>query len=122
MKNALSWCALALAATGAFGQMPRMGRPPVEAFSACEGRTEGAACRFDAPHGLVQGECRTMREGRPVCVPAGNRGGDGPQSGAEIAGRNPKAIRVESRLPDTNQGSCFDNGGAIPCPPAGSPT
>ena len=113
-----------------FGQVPGRGGPPPEAFAACQGRAEGSACRFEAPHGTVPGTCRTMGEGRPVCVPAGGGPGrmEGQQradrpprnSGADIAAHDPGAVRVESRLPDTNQGSCFDNERLIPCPPAGS--
>lgn len=144
MKRAVFCHALALVATTALGQMPGMGRPPAEAFSTCEGRPEGSACQFDAPHGQVQGECRTMREARPVCVPAAGRSSDGQRNrspgqtqgtaspgssrgdrptpfGAAIAGSNAKAVRVESRIPDTSQGSCFDSSQTIPCPPAGSP-
>lgn len=85
-----------------------------------------------------------MREGYLVCVPAGNRSGDGvrrqelggnlndnarqtnrddmpPPFGAVISGTNPQAINVDSRVPDSRQGSCFDNRNLIPCPTAGSP-
>jgi len=41
--------------------------------------------------------------------------------GADIAAANPDAIPVANRVPDTHQGSCFDNSGEIPCPVPGSP-
>jgi hypothetical protein len=52
-------------------------QPPQEAFDACEGLTEGAACTVPAPHGQVEGTCRVMQQDR-VCVPAG---GPPPESG-----------------------------------------
>lgn len=116
----------------------------MEAFSACTGHTEGTACSFEAPHGRVTGECRKMREGRPVCVPTANRADGNPRMrqsagspngttrrnnrgdmlppfGAVIGGSNPQAMRVDSRVPDSHQGSCFDNSSLIPCPSSGSP-
>ncbi len=114
----------------------RMGGPPPAAFSACRGHASGAACAFEAPHGTVRGTCRAMREPSLVCVPAG-----GPPMGGEasaspgrqpppmrirrarvhIASQNPSALRVASRLPDTGQGSCFDDSRQIPCPSRGQP-
>lgn len=41
--------------------------------------------------------------------------------GAEIAADNPAAQRVDSRVPDTHQGSCFDDDGMMPCPQRGAP-
>lgn len=116
-KHALCRVWLALAASAAFAQMPAPGKPPAEAVAACQGRPERSACRFAAPLGPVEGECRVMREGWPVCVP--NRRSSPP--GVDIAARNLSAIRVESRLPDTRQGSCFDTDGPIPCPEPGRP-
>ncbi len=37
----------------------------------------------------------------------------------DIAGSNPAALQVRSRIPDTRQGSCFDDSNAIPCPQPG---
>lgn len=34
---------------------PHTAAPPPEAFDACAGRAEGAACGFNAPHGRVIG-------------------------------------------------------------------
>lgn len=126
MKKQLFACCLLLVSLVALGQSG----PPAEAFAACSGRNERTACQFSAPHGLLQGECRTMREGRPVCVPAGGGQnaprqerpeGAGKRFGADIAATNPRAIAVVSRVPDTGQGSCFDTGNVIPCPAAGAP-
>ena len=41
--------------------------------------------------------------------------------GADIVAHNPEAQPVASRVPDTNQGSCFDTTHEIPCPATGSP-
>ncbi|MCF8199039.1 MAG: DUF1566 domain-containing protein [Sulfuritalea sp.] len=40
---------------------------------------------------------------------------------AEISAHDPKAKRVDSRVPDTRQGSCFENYGVIPCPDGAAP-
>jgi hypothetical protein len=112
---------------------PPMGGPPPEAFSACSGKTSGAECRFAAPHGEVSGTCRQMRQPELICVPAGGpppRMGGGPPPvggqgsvprGAEIARSYSGARPVASRIPDTGQGSCFDNSAIIPCPQPGQP-
>ncbi|QID18610.1 DUF1566 domain-containing protein [Nitrogeniibacter mangrovi] len=125
-------------ATG-WAQSPPVGPPP-EAFSACQGLREGTTCAFEAPHGTVRGTCRRMREPTPVCVPAGGPPGPDPLAGAPaarspqgaamrpprgpqtpIASRYAGAVRVASRLPDTGQGSCFDDHRAIRCPAPGEP-
>lgn len=111
------------------------GGPPPASFNACSGRAESAACAFEAPHGRVSGTCRTMRDGRPACVPGwegterveradgmdGRSAGGGaqPGMGADIANRNPGAKKVVSLVPDTGQGSCFDSRGTIRCPAKG---
>jgi hypothetical protein len=70
--------------------------------------------------------------GRGGLNPQGfNRGGgfgQGPGSGfrgrpkrVNIAEHDASAQPVASRIPDTNQGSCFDNNNEIPCPPKGQP-
>lgn len=43
-----------------------------------------------------------------------------PRRGAEIAAHDPAALPVNSRLPDTHQGSCFDDHSLIPCPTRGA--
>jgi hypothetical protein len=45
-------------------------QPPEEAFEACEGLTEGAACTVQAPRRQVEGTCRPIHQDL-VCVPAG---------------------------------------------------
>lgn len=112
--------------------MPR-NEPPAEAFVACSGRSVSAGCAFQAPRGTVEGHCRIMREGRPVCVPDGHGGplpraasrqeshraprfdNDATPFGVAIAGANPAARKVGGKIPDTRQGSCFDAKSAIPC-------
>jgi len=41
--------------------------------------------------------------------------------GADIAADNPAAQNIRSKLPDTGQGSCFDDRGPIACPRDGQP-
>jgi hypothetical protein len=136
MKRML-FCCLLFIALPAFGQMHKPGgTPPPEATAACEGQAEGSGCNFDAPRGQVQGECRNVPNGGLACVPqhrsirrqpeadtgsSGQRVGSATPFGADIAGNNPDAIRVNSHVPDTHQGSCFDDNGIIPCPPRGAP-
>src|SRR5690606_9269229 len=127
---------------------PPFGGPPPEAKQACQGRAEGSACGFDAPHGRIEGSCRQVPEGH-LCVPehgmrpqggptptgrpqAGMPQMEMPQGGRPMdrQGRPPRvdiaataagAIPTGSRIPDTNQGSCFDADGIIPCPAPGQP-
>ena len=117
---------------------PLMNGPPPEARQACADRGDGDSCGFKAPHGQIDGVCRVVPEGR-VCVPSdqsrqrmsnsrmqvsaddGRSMQSGSPFGAEIAGTNPEAIRVRSKLPDTHQGSCFDDQKVIPCPKQGQP-
>ncbi len=42
--------------------------PPAEAIAACRGSREGASCRFQSPHGTVQGMCRSLA-GEIACAP-----------------------------------------------------
>lgn len=136
MKRMLLLCCLLLIVSPAFGQMRGPGGvPPPEATAACEGRAGGSSCSFDAPRGQVQGECRKLPNGGMACVPqrrgmrrqpdtfpgSSQRVGSETPFGAKIAADNPDAIRVNSRVPDTHQGSCFDNNGIISCPPRGAP-
>ncbi len=54
-------------------------------------------------------------------MPPPSGGFRGAPHGANIAAGNPAAIRVASRVPDTHQGSCFDDSGIAPCPQRGRP-
>jgi hypothetical protein len=122
MKAASLGITLLLIACSAAAQPPT-GGPPQQAFEACSGKHPGTGCSFQAPHGTVAGTCRQMREPRLVCVPGGpgasrQRGMPGPGA-VTIARDNPKAIPVSSRIPDTGQGSCFDNRTPIACPEPG---
>lgn len=142
-RFALIW--LGLCTVGLASAQPLAVKVPPEAFAVCEGKALGEDCNFLMPRGEVRGTCRIMREGRPVCVPAGGPGGGmnrppqgmvpdmqregmrpGPDGGrtdprVDIAGHDPSARKVASRIPDTHQGSCFDDNGVIPCPKPGAP-
>ncbi len=176
--------------------------PPQEAYMACQGRGQGGACGFNAPHGRITGTCRTFpgqARGRTFCVPSfghrpppgqgmGQGFGQGRQSGQPGFGRGqgfgppgfnrgrpqgsrgfgqgprrrqdfmagptgfqggpgrppgmgrrpgrgsgggpglrgyakakpyPGAVKLESRVPETGQSTCFNEGKAISCPPRG---
>lgn len=126
------WVMLSLPA-----QAELRGGPPTEALSACTGKYERSACNFETPRGMMSGTCRTVRNGNWACVPnsrpdsatqrslppqsdAGmSRNSGASRFGADIAGEN-AAIAVQSRVPDTHQGSCFDGEGIVPCPARGS--
>ncbi|WP_068829413.1 Lcl C-terminal domain-containing protein [Pseudomonas sp. BMS12] len=123
---------------------PPFGGPPPEAKQACQGQAEGSSCSFQAPHGRIDGSCRQVPEGN-VCVPAGGgmhpaggMPGQPPRTGDMRPGNEPMGLQqrpprvdiaatpanatpVSSRIPDTNQGSCFDADGVIPCPAPGQP-
>lgn len=43
-------------------------KPPVEALSACTGKSEGDSCSFRSPHGQISGTCRQMQN-QTACVP-----------------------------------------------------
>jgi len=50
--------------------------PPPEAYTACEGLSEGGACSVETPHGTLSGTCRVPRRGSLqeaslICAPAG---------------------------------------------------
>jgi len=132
-------CLLMLAASAAVAQpRPPGGGPPPEARQACADKPEGAACGFRARRGdTISGTCHTVPEGR-LCVPAGagraeppgqgvtgrpnGMGGNGAAPfGADIAADNPAARAVPGRIPDTRQGSCFDDRRTIACPAEGQP-
>lgn len=132
---------LALLAFPAQGQMPARpggGGPPPEAREACAGKAQGAACTIQTPRGALNGQCRQVPEAfacvpsrggpeantgaasRPMDEPRGG-GTAGAPHGADIAGDNPQALATPSRIPDTRQGSCFDDRQIIPCPARGQP-
>ena len=116
-----------LLATPVFAQ--QLPPPPPEAKSACEGQSQGQRCEFIAPHGKVSGQCREVREGL-LCVPdrmppmlnRSNQRNDQrnkppKRAKIDIDATTNDAEKTTSRIPDTNQGSCFDNHQKIPCPP-----
>ncbi|MCX6068444.1 MAG: hypothetical protein NT121_22295, partial [Chloroflexi bacterium] len=45
------------------------GTPPQAAISACSASSQGAACSFTSPNGLVSGACQTIQQVL-ACVPA----------------------------------------------------
>ncbi|MBM5782249.1 MAG: DUF1566 domain-containing protein [Pelagibacterales bacterium] len=127
----------------AFAQMPS---PPKEAFKACENSSQGSACSFKAPHGNVSGICYAMKEGKMICVPGESKtnsmahnsrdqsknqfsnNNQQPQRSqnspsrmmrVEISAKNSSAKKVKSLVPDTNQGTCFNDYSVISCPKEG---
>jgi hypothetical protein len=46
----------------------RPGGPPPEAYSACEGKSDGQSCTVETPHGRLEGVCHT-RDSHAFCVP-----------------------------------------------------
>ena len=62
----LAACAAWLCLPGTVSAQPA---PPPEAFDACAGQAEGAACGFNAPHGRVNGACYVMGADL-LCVPS----------------------------------------------------
>ncbi len=106
--------------------------PPEQAIRACSAKSSGSKCSFFAPHGTVTGLCSRKRENRLLCVPSYRmgRGTSENQSGSafshptralrvEISSENSLAQKVQSNIPDTGQGSCFDGDGKIDCPKIG---
>lgn len=52
------------------------GGPPPQAFTACEGKTEGVDCSINTPHGALRGICRNPpHESAMVCIPEGHSHG-----------------------------------------------
>lgn len=48
-------------------------QPPKAALSACSGRSSGQACSFSLRNQLINGYCRTIRNGETACVPKKHR-------------------------------------------------
>ena len=60
---------------------PPKGKPPVEAFSACENLAEDEACSFNTPENdIIEGTCKVPRneEESLVCRPNRGKKGDRP--------------------------------------------
>lgn len=121
-KRILTMIALlvALAAVPPAAAQP-MGGPPPEATAACRGKTSGDACAFQAPHGTMRGSCRGP-SGRLACAPGGGMGG-GPMVGGDLVGKpgyapNPPyadAVRLDNRLADSGQVTCFTDSATVDC-------
>lgn len=123
--------------------------PPPEASQACAGKSQGDSCSFKTQRGTISGACGMppMGQKQMLCMPqggpqgqmSGQMGGQqmpsqdqmggqqmgaqgmggGGRHGTDIAARDPLAKTVSSRVPDTNQGSCFSTSALIPCPSEG---
>ncbi|MEW8375413.1 MAG: DUF1566 domain-containing protein [Candidatus Thiodiazotropha sp.] len=122
---------------------PPGGGPPPGAFEACERKQQESACSFQAPHGMVEGSCRHMREGM-VCVPGDFHRGPAPGGRPPAQGRfqpregdsrppaEPAVIQVRpsgdfvdpgargvtavrNRVPDSGQTDCFSNRQRVAC-------
>ncbi|HEY9079717.1 DUF1566 domain-containing protein [Magnetovibrio sp.] len=111
---------------------PGMGPPP-EARQACVGKSQDAPCRFVTPRGQMSGICGMppRQAGTLLCMPRGGGPGGSPGGapggspqtmrphGADIAAKFAGAKTVSSRVPDTQQGSCFSTTAKIACPGKG---
>ena len=102
------------------------GGPPKEAISICSNSNNGDTCSFNAPHGQVNGNCRQMGGSRLVCVPVEKSSQSQERqpsrsgfSRVKISGKDRGGKAVTSLVPDTNQGSCFDEKSLISCPKEG---
>ncbi|MDP6172978.1 MAG: DUF1566 domain-containing protein [Rhodospirillales bacterium] len=123
---------------GGQGRGPGGGPPPM-AYEACQGKRSGDSCTINAPHGTMQGSC-AARGGRAFCIPQGRGraggpgGGGGPGAGSGDGGptkggnkrfgyepRAPyaQAVRLNNKLADTSQVTCFNTTSTIPCPAKG---
>ena len=113
------------------------GGPPPEALEACQNKQAGDSCRFESPHGTIDGQCRTIQN-QSACVPEGM--GDGPPQNASRGNRQQgpmsdntrqapqkqrntqsfapytDAIAVSSTVIDTGQNRCYDEWHEIACP------
>lgn len=82
MRNAALLSVLAVSLIFSSASMARKGKrqgPPQQAFEACSGQTEGAACAFTGDRGDAEGTCITPPRGEEtlVCAPErGQRGRD----------------------------------------------
>ncbi|MCP4317954.1 MAG: DUF1566 domain-containing protein [Hyphomicrobiales bacterium] len=109
--------------------------PPPEARQACVGKSQGDTCAFQSSRGAISGDCGVPPRLRQlVCMPQGGprrgqRGdpqgdrqlGGGGAMGADIDAHYVGAKAVTSKIPDTQQGSCFNTTAKIPCPVEGEP-
>ncbi len=98
-------------------------RPPRMALQACQSMSEGDVCSFVDRPGRITGQCRHLPDGLFACAPEGPPGGQGggfPPERVSIQDSYSRSISVKSKLPDTHQGSCFDENHEIPCSSPGS--
>ncbi len=102
--------------------------PPPGAFAACQGKQAGDKCSIDARLGRLSGACAS-RGRRSFCIPdshrRGGQGGGGVRGpGMNRFGYQPRppyrqAVKLNNKLADTAQVTCFDTSRTIPCPPEG---
>ncbi len=101
------------------------GPPPREALDACRDYNEKETCQFTHRNHEIHGICLSVPGSQMACVPDEIVSGHGrpansiKSSPVDIKKNFPGAIDVFSRIPDTGQGSCFDNEKEIPCPEPG---
>ncbi len=120
-------------------QEHRLGGPPPQATAACESKKENSTCSFYAPHGSISGVCLSINRGSLACVPSEmmNNKSSGNNEGREfnsnsampprqkmkgqdlrinISAKTRTGNALKNLIPDTNQGSCFNNTKEISCP------
>jgi len=112
------------------------GGPPPQALEACQGSVEGDSCKFQSPHGMISGACRTI-QGRIACVP-GNSGprqnmGTNRKYGSQTGSTSNQPLNYTSaastitakvnsyKIVDTGQSKCFGNKSEISAPRKGRP-
>lgn len=85
MKHLILFIAVTTLAAGSAIAQPRRGRPPQEAFDACNNQSVGETCTVATPHGELSGTCQIPPNTEIlVCVPEGHRPpprGEAPQGG-----------------------------------------
>jgi len=87
--------------SGSAQPQPQDGRtPPVEAYAACNGKTENASCEFSDSNGSHTGVCKAEQE-TLACAPS--RDGQ-PQNGGNQPGANGNAYNIEQAISDKAQG------------------
>lgn len=110
-------------AQGPGGKQGGMKKPPQEAFQACTNKSKGDTCSFKTPRGIIKGGCGLPpRQNKILCMPQGGGSphGDILFRGANIDAHYLNAKIVTSKVPDTQQGSCFNATAVAACQSDGS--
>ena len=110
------WIFFILLASFSLNAAPPFAGPPPEAISACDEKVNRDACSFIAPHGQITGTCLPVPGANLACVPTIGIPPASTTKTADIARTNPSAKKVTSLIPDTAQGSCFNDVQLIDCP------